>query len=384
MEGIGVTRRERLMAILRGEPVDRPGVNFYEVGGFKLDPADPDPYNIYNAPDWQPLLRLAEEETDIIRMRCPVMVKRPENNRDEFITREEWTEGESRFWRTTIKAGNRTLTSLSRRDAAINTTWELEHLFKSDEDVKAYLGLPDEIYAYDPDVTNLHEEETLVGDAGIVMVDAGDPLCSAAAMFSMQDYILCASTNPELFRALLDKLAVSMYATTERVAREFPGHLWRICGPEYASEPYLPPNLFREYVVDYDRPMVESIQKYGGFARIHSHGRLRNVLPHIADLGASALDPIEPPPQGDVTMEYVRREYGKQMALIGGIEISDIENMPPPEFEKMVARTIREGTQGEGRGFVLMPSSSPYGRTISETTMTNYTTMVRLVQELQA
>ena len=38
-----LTRRERLMLTLRGQPVDRPAVNFYEIGGFKVDPDDPDP-----------------------------------------------------------------------------------------------------------------------------------------------------------------------------------------------------------------------------------------------------------------------------------------------------------------------------------------------------
>ncbi len=68
----GVSRRERLMATLRGKPVDRPAVNFYEVGGFQVDPSDPDELNVYNDPSWQPLLRLAEEQTDLIRMRSPV------------------------------------------------------------------------------------------------------------------------------------------------------------------------------------------------------------------------------------------------------------------------------------------------------------------------
>ena len=45
-----MTRLERLMATLRGEPVDRPPVSFYEIGGFQIDPTDPDPYNIYNSP----------------------------------------------------------------------------------------------------------------------------------------------------------------------------------------------------------------------------------------------------------------------------------------------------------------------------------------------
>ena len=42
-----MTRRERLTATLRGEQADRPAVSFYEIGGFQIDPSDPDPYNIY-------------------------------------------------------------------------------------------------------------------------------------------------------------------------------------------------------------------------------------------------------------------------------------------------------------------------------------------------
>jgi len=64
--------------------------------------------------------------------------------------------------------------------------------------------------------------------------------------------------------------------------------------------------------------------------------------------------------------------------LFGNIEVSDIENMNPPEFERMVAKSLRDGTAGEGRGFVLMPTASPYGRKITDTTMANYQTMLRL------
>ncbi len=83
-------------------------------------------------------------------------------------------------------------------------------------------------------------------------------------------------------------------------------------------------------------------------------------------------------PAGDVSLADVRERYGSEMALFGNIEIRDIENMPPSEFEHVVAASLRDGTAGEGRGFVLMPSASPYGRTITPTTMANYETMVRL------
>jgi len=124
--------------------------------------------------------------------------------------------------------------------------------------------------------------------------------------------------------------------------------------------------------------MVEAIAKHGGFARIHCHGRIRAVLDYIVEMGAAAIDPIEPPPHGDVELECVRREYGRELVLFGNLEVADIENSEPAEFEKIVEKALIDGTSGQGKGFVLMPSSAPTGRKITPGMMTNYETMVRL------
>jgi uroporphyrinogen-III decarboxylase len=377
-----MTPRQRLMATLRGESVDRPAVCFYEIGGVHMDPADPDPFNIYNSPSWLPLLELAENETDLIRMRSAKSKPSPNNLREEFFQTQEWIEDNSRFTRTVVHVGGRRLTQLIRRDAGIDTNWVIEHPLKDVEDLRAYLQLPGEAFAHDCSVENLIAEDDAVGENGIVMVDTADPLCIAASLFGMEDYILAAFSEPELFHRLLEMCAVPIYSMVEQVAREFPGHLWRIYGPEYAAVPYLPPRLFEDYVVRYTGPVVRMIESHGGFARIHCHGRIRAALPAILRMGPSALDPVEPPPQGDITLDEVRREYGKDLVLFGNLEISDIENTPPAEFEKIVAKSLREGTQGEGRGFVLMPSACPYGREITPTTLANYRTMVRLVNEM--
>ena len=134
-------------------------------------------------------------------------------------------------------------------------------------------------------------------------------------------------------------------------------------------------------MVRYVTPMVRMIQAHGGFARIHSHGRLKDILALIVGMGADALDPIEPPPQGDVQLADVRRRYGNQLVLFGNLEIADVERMPVDRFAELVKRALAEGTAGEGRGFVLMPSAAPYGRTISSTTLRNYETMVRLTED---
>ena len=58
----------RLLATLNGEPVDRPAVSIYEIGGFIVNPDDPGEYNIYYSPSWQPLLKVYENHTDIVRL----------------------------------------------------------------------------------------------------------------------------------------------------------------------------------------------------------------------------------------------------------------------------------------------------------------------------
>jgi uroporphyrinogen-III decarboxylase len=211
------------------------------------------------------------------------------------------------------------------------------------------------------------------------MIDSGDPLCGAADLFRMEDYLVIALTEPALFHQLLEKFAIHIHSYARRLANWYPGRLWRIYGSEYASEPYLPPSLFEEYVCRYTGPMIKEIQKTGGFARLHCHGRLRNILPHIADMGPDALDPIEPPPQGDIDLIDVRRKYGMEMVLFGNLEASDLENLDNNKFRTLVRQALEEGTEGKGKGFVLMPSSSPYGRLITARTMRNYEIMIEEV-----
>ncbi len=208
------SRRERLMATLRGQSVDRPPVSFCEIGGFRVDPADPDPFNIYNSLDWRPLLQLAEERTDIIRMMSPVRTRSfdPSGSatgpvRQEFFQETSWQEGNCRFTRTVVTVAGRTMTQTTRRDRDLDTVWTTEHLLKSTDDLKAYLQIPDEAFAETVDISPLESEEAALGDKGIVMVDTEDPLCAAAALFSMENYTIIALTESALFHQLLEKSA---------------------------------------------------------------------------------------------------------------------------------------------------------------------------------
>lgn len=386
-----MTRRDRLTATLRGEPVDRPAVSFYEIGGFLVNPDDPDEYNIYNSPSWKPLLELAENQTDIIRLVSPVRAQSHlswdgSTNvgiRSQFVREKTWEQNDSRFTKQTFMIGGKELTTISRRDKNLDTVWTVEYLLKTIDDIKLYLELPDDIFDEKIDVAHLVDEERKLGDRGIIMVDTEDPVCAVAALFTLEDFSVFAFTEPELCHRLLEKHARYIHKRTEKVAKDFPGRLWRIYGPEYVTEPLLPAPFFNDYVVRYTGPMVRQIKENGGLVRIHSHGRIRNVVDYFIQMGADATDPIEPPPHGDVELRYMREKYGKQLVLFGNIEIADIEHMPSDLFRDLVKKAIADGTTGEGRGFVLTPTSAPYGRIISELTFRNYRIMVEEVERVR-
>jgi hypothetical protein len=375
-----MNRRDRLMASIRGEPVDRVPVSFYEINGLDEQLENPDPFNIYNHPSWAPLIGLAREKSDRIVMRGVSLTGQPADPIEALTTRQITSDLTSRRTRRTVQAGTRQLTSLTRRDRDVATDWEIEPLLKNVEDLEAFLALPAAPTGGEPDISDVQRAETALGESGIVMIDTPDPLCQAAALFDMATFTVIALTEQRLFHSLLERFASQLYYKTEAVSRALPGRLWRIYGPEYASPPFLPPVLFKEYVVRYDTPMVASIQRWGGYARIHSHGRLQAILDLILSTGCNGLDPLEPPPQGDVSLAYIRQRYGKELVLFGNLEASDLENLPTAEYEQKIIQALREGTAGAGRGFVLMPSSCPYGRELSPLAYANYCKMIEVAE----
>jgi len=373
-----MTRRDRIIRTMRGEPVDRPPVNFYEINGLTENPADTDPFNVFNHPSWKPLIELARDKTDRIVLGKIPFPDGPWLPTYADMKWEHRTKGKSLFITGTQEAGGHKFTIRQRRDMDINTVWTLEHFLKDAGDLEKWLELPWEDFGRKPDVSGFLELEKKVGDTGVVMVDMADPLCGAAELFDMGDFTMVAFEERELFHKALERFARVIQERTEAVAAALPGRLWRIPGPEYATPPYLPPALFGEFVVRYDKPMIAAIHRSGGWARIHSHGRIRDVLPHIISAGADGIDPVEPPPQGDVELSYVREKYGRDLVLFGNIEITDIENLDEDGFRRKVAAALEEGTSGTGRGFVLQPSACPLGREISPRTMRNYGIMAEM------
>lgn len=357
-----LTSRQRLLRTLRGEKPDRVPISLYEFDGFYDD-------WIYDYPEYVNILEYAKDKTDKMYFWSPpgdksVLFYGVMDEQDIETT--EWKEGKSIYTKTEIKTPRGKLSSLSRQDEGVHTTWTIEHLCKDEKDAEKILSLP--YLPWRPPVDSFFELDRELGDSGIVMGDIPDALCLTADIFGFTKFLTTYIDNPKLIFKLMDFFQERIYDFLEYLLTNGAVTLYRIVGPEYATPPYLSPKEFDKLVTAYDRELINLLHRYGGFARLHSHGKISKVMKSFLEMEIDATDPVEPPPDGDVELKEVREILGEKVTLIGNIEEKLFHMGGKEDMEKAVRKAIEEGASGGP--FILcptaMPLTTPLARKIQE------------------
>jgi uroporphyrinogen-III decarboxylase len=366
-----MTSKERLLAAMRGQVPDRVPVSTYELVGW-----NPDAWE-NREPSYARLMDLIRRETDCMYM---TDVHVPNARSAEIRTStEKWDEGDQHYTRTVTRARGRDLTTVHSFSDDIKTVWNREHLCKNLDDLRAFVELPWEVG--EPDFAHLEKAwKDLEGGRGLPLVSMGDPLCDTSELFDLETFLVLAMTETAAIEAAMDRFQERY---VERLRRVLKGPVkdvvFRICGPEYATPPYLPPELFRRFVTRHDSVLIDMIRQAGGIPRIHCHGRTGRVVDQMAELAPDALDPIEPPPDGDITMADMKKALGGRVCLTGGIELKYLEAASGEYVEQLVRDTMAEGKPG-GR-FILMPTAAPINVPLSPKTEANYFRYIETARE---
>jgi len=343
--------RERLLKVLRGEKPDRVPISLYEFDGF---------YDswIHEYPEYVTILKYAEGKTDKMFFWAPSDSKPvlfygvvDEQN----IKRETWQEKSSTYTKTEIETPKGVVSTLTRQDKGIHTSWTIKPLCSSDEEAKRILSIPYEPWR--PNVDSFFSLNHKLGDSGIVMGDVSDALCLTVELFGLSRFLNVYVRNKPLVFELMDFFQERVCNYLEHLLKNGAATMYRICGPEYATSPYLHPREFDKLVKSYDVDLVNLLHKYGGYARLHSHGKVKKVLPAIREMRVDAIDPLEPPPDGDVELDEARRILGAETVLMGNIEERLFEIGSKTDIEKQVKKAI--GQAAATGGFILCPTAMP-------------------------
>lgn len=269
------------------------------------------------------------------------------------------------------------LTSTQKIIDNVQTVWKTEHWCKNIEDVDKAISVPFNPLKYDfSDYARIKNE---VNNNGIIMTSLSDPLGMAASLMEFGEFTVWALTETEHFAKIIEILHERVMENLRQMLNRQVVDLYRIYGPEYATPPYLPPQLFERFVVKYVTEMIDLIHSKGGKARLHCHGKINKILEMIAVTGADAIDPCEAPPDGDVELCEIKKRIGNNLCIFGNIQLKLLEQGEKNQIRHIVKESMK--TTKAGGGYVIMPTASPINIPLAEKTKENYFTFIESAHE---
>lgn len=324
-----MTSRERLLAAMRFEKVDRVPVASFGLG--KLDP------------DSSIARELIARIDPFIEVHVPGDIYY-----GAACEHEAWTEGD-----VTTAVVKTPLGDLTQRTQVTPiTSARIEFPLKTPADVEKYLSI--EYVPPEVDVSAFYKRKAEIGEDGFVLAGIPTPVVLPASMLSPEAFCLWWADYPELMLMLTNMFAARVNDWTDRLCKAGVDG-FRLVGGEYASV-QLGPNGFDALALEQDRELVEIIHRYGGIAYYHNHGPVMRFMTRFARIGMDALDPLEAPPWGDADLRRARELCGEKVAFVGNIDDMEIlEKLPFEQIEPIA----RERLEAAGdRGFILGGTAS--------------------------
>ena len=351
-----MNHKERILRTARGEPVDRVPIASPVSWTPAMLPGGPLQADLrHDDANLNQVLDLVEEHCDeFTRSRGVVFDRGHLQIPVQYIRKENTRKGNRVITINVVETPKGNLQGKSAAEDGIRTAWSIEPLIKDKGDVERILSVP---YSFDePDYQEFFKAREWLGDRGVLEVGVSVPLVSVSHMFSFDQFFLWCAAERETIMRLIETVFERTYDRLERVLKEGVGPVFWFGGSEQATPPMMSPELFDELSIAYDKQLFDLVHRYGGLVHVHCHGKISGILSKLVDAGVDFLDPVEPPPQGDITMEDAKRLCDGKTVLLGNIEFCDLEFDTPAEIDRKVFEAIIPGGK---KHMILYPSATP-------------------------
>jgi len=126
--------------------------------------------------------------------------------------------------------------------------------------------------------------------------------------------------------------------------------IWAFDDVAFNSGPMFSVAFYRQHILPKEKAVAATFTKP---LITHSDGNMTPLLDDWLELGQQAIHPIQP----DVMdIHAVKQKYGRRVALVGNIFMSDLVHKTPAEIEAQVRDRIE--TIGAGGGYLISSSNS--------------------------
>jgi len=341
-----MTRRERLLCVFEGRVPDRTPVKVWDAG---LKPAAD------RHPAFAAVHRAALAQSDlVVQHTSPFCAYAGVHaaarcHKSRMATdRPEWE-----LTVTDYETPRGMLRGVHRGRLPFGPGYQMEYPLKEPADVGRLLSMPYAPYPLDP--ARYWRADAELGDAGVTLFMLDHAAYALQQMIGSENFALWSLSSEDVLLGAIRTFAERIRAHAKQ-ALAAGVRLFGWCGPELFIPPLLSPAGFEKFVYDIDKPLIDLIHDGGGRVWVHCHGKMGPVLERFAEMGVDVLNPLEPPPMGDVSLdEAFARLAGGPMALEGNIETHDIMRAGKDELREKIDAALRAG---QGRPMILCTSAA--------------------------
>lgn len=360
-----MTNRERLFAVLNGEPVDRVPIwllfPYHRLGCY---------VDVPNIPKYRPVWEAALKHTIMLDRRSlgTEMYTGEVTRKHEKVEEDGW-----KIDRNIIEYNGKSIVSEHREKDGFT---EQIKFIENDEDLEFFCSLPlntdkDKIYAELTGKLAKYQQEKseFPEEMGSMMLDLGEPIGSLYGAAKLTEYPIWSITHDELIVDFLNR-NMERYRHLYRFCLEHDmADVYFLVGSELASPPMVSRATFQRWIVPFARELIAMIHSYGKKAIQHYHGQIREILPDFLTMAPDALHTIEAPPIGNCTFTQAFDIVGDKIALIGNVQYDSFRSHTPEAMKNEVNDILAEC---QGKRLILSPSAGPFDADITDNMVKNY------------
>jgi uroporphyrinogen decarboxylase len=193
------------------------------------------------------------------------------------------------------------------------------------------------------------------GDYAVLGVVWSAHFQDACAAFGMETALMNMVAEPEMFRAVIDRIT-EFYLKANGIFYSAAGDKLDavLIGNDFGSQCslMLSAELIREFVFPGTKALVEQAKSHGLKVIHHSCGAIRELFPDLIAMGVDAIHPIQALATG-MQPAGLARDFGRTASFCGGV---DAQNLLVNGCAEDVKSCVRELRRIFPTGLVISPS----------------------------
>ena len=177
----------------------------------------------------------------------------------------------------------------------------------------------------------------------------------ACAAFGMEQAMIVMLANPDMFKAVIERITDFYLKANEIFYESTKGMLDAVLiGNDFGSQACLmvDPDSLREFVFPGTKKLIEQAKSYGLTVMHHSCGSIFPIIQDLADLGADIIHPIQAL-ANEMDAPNLKKYFDGKVAFCGGVDAQNLLVNGRPED---VAIKVQELKELFPTGLIISPS----------------------------